>query len=313
MYIDPQTQELLNLSQDEFNILLYIFVPLEALSIILSGFVCITFIVFKNKFPARLVMCMALSIFFNHIVDIWLLFTGPRLFYDETLCTVQGALEQFASIGSVIWWFCITVNVCLSFVLRRTMHKFEKIFHFSYWVICAVTVCLSIERIGAPQGLLCWVTEGEWQFMLYYGPVGFFLVIGGGFHIATVYKITKVNSWLKKTTRSSNTSEIIPMYIFRQTIFISWFFLIYFFFFTHRIYIYVQHVNQNVDEAFFLTVCAIIAQSSQGIFVFIIFGMKKAHWRLWKAKITLGISRSKYDQISSEGSQKQISPKTTHV
>jgi len=274
MYIDSHIQQQLNVTQAEFNLLYSIYIPLEISSIILCGFVCITYAVFQNKFPARLVLSMSLFVLLNNVADIWILFAGTRLFYDKTMCFAQGLLEQLAAIGGVVWWLCISVNMSCSFTLGVRTQPYEKYMHAACWVICIITLVFSIPHIGV-AGLWCWINVPVWQFILFFGPMAFCLCIGGIFQFATIYKIYKINKL------RVHKSEVVPFHIMRQVIFVCWYFGLFLFFGMHRVYIW---YNNNVCP-FYFVVPAVIAESSQGFFIFIIFGMRKKNWILWKEKI----------------------------
>jgi len=233
MYIDPKILQKLNITQTQFNKLYNIFLPLELLSIVLCLFVCITYIVFKNKFPARLVLSMSSFVLLNNVTDIWIVFTGSELYFESHACYAQGLLEQLAGIGCVVLWLCISVNMFFSFILGVKTQIYERYMHICCWLFCIITVGLSVPYIGI-SALWCWIDVPVWQFTLYYGPMAVSLLIGGGFQIATVYTILKMNK------QRVNKTEI-PMHILRQIIFVSWFFLLFLFFFcAQAIYFFVS-------------------------------------------------------------------------
>lgn len=78
------------LTQQEFDISYYLYVILSMFSFVLATFVCATYYLFKNKFPSRLILCMAACVWLNHACAFFLLFGGSRLYTDEGLCLSQG-------------------------------------------------------------------------------------------------------------------------------------------------------------------------------------------------------------------------------
>jgi len=234
---------------------------------------------------------MSLFVLLNNTTDIWIVFEGSELYYESQACYVQGLLEQLAGIGCVVWWLCISVNMFFSFILGVKTQIYERYMHIGCWLCCILTVALSDPYIGVAS-LWCWIDAPKWQLMLYYAPMAASLCIGGGFHIATIYK------FLKMSKLRVNKTEL-PVHILRQIIFVGWFSLLFLFFCIHRLYIYLY--NNDICP-FYLVVPAMTAEASQGCFVFLIFGLRAEHWAMWRDKFSLyccSNKRQRYEPIGS--------------
>jgi len=262
------------LSAHQYDISYYLYIILSVLSFVLVSFVCATYFLFKNKFPSRLILCMCCCIWVNHASAFILLFGGIKLYTDSYVCHTQGILNQLCSIGNVLWWLCITGNLYLSFILEIKTYLYEKYMHLCCWgVVVITTIAPAIHGIGV-VGVWCWISNKRFQFVFYYGPMAISCAVGGVLYAFTMWNIRK----MRKRAVGKSTNTVVPIYIFRQTIFVAWFFVMFVFMFAHRLTILI--IGDKVPYG--LVVVHVIAQSSQGCFVFLIFGMRLEHLTMWR-------------------------------
>jgi len=269
--MNPGTDVLaeLNLTATQFNIIYYIYVSLSFISLFFAILVCLTYILFKNKFPSRLTLYLALCIALGHVTGLFIVVAGAHLYDNVFICVFQGVLNQFSGVSTLLWWLCMTVNHYLSLVLELKTKKYEKYMHGFCWLTSlTATLTPALAQPMRPLGLWCWINDPVWQILSYYLIMAICCCVGG-----ILWALTLRN--LQKTTQNRNKEQSV--YVLRQAIFISWFFVIFVFMAVHRTYVAVKQKGY-----FDLELPHVIAEASQGLLVFCIFGLRIEYYHMWK-------------------------------
>jgi len=124
-------------------------------------------------------------------------------------------------------------------------------------------------------GLWCWITNAKWQFLVYYDVMCMCCLIGGGLWCIILYHINQI----RRQFISTSMASAMPVYIVRQTCFVIVFFLQFTFMAGHRLYIALE---PNHTSPFGLALAHVVAYSTQGFMLFLIFGCRKVNFKYWK-------------------------------
>jgi len=278
MQVGQDVLDKLHLTADEFNTLYLTFVSLSVISLILCVFVAITYIVFKNTFPARIILFMSVCVSITHLSDLAILFEGPKLYNDHAACFLQGLVLQFSAVSTVLWWSCITVNLYVSFILGHPPSDFERSMHLICWPFSLLfTIIPAATKSYGVVGLWCWINEPIQQFTFYYLELAVCLITGVFIWGSSISKVLK----MRERSLTLSVRNYIPHYVVRQIVFAVWLFFVFAFMFTHRVYDHFTKSKGRFDYQ--LEVAHVIGLCSQGIFVFLIFGLKREHWDNWRS------------------------------
>jgi len=273
--IDPELIPNSGFNEHEFDILSIILTTLGGFSFILGLTTCLTYLLFKKDKTSRFILCMSVCITCTHFIELGILFNGDELLRGGSLCFFQGMLEQYFAVCAVLWWFCITLNMYLSYTLVFKKIVFAPYMHLFCWLTAlALTVAPAVKNQFGIVGLVCWIVRPVWQFFMYFAVMGAICVIGGSLWLITAIKILKMRQRLFNRA----TSDAIPKYIIRQLIFICWFLLLFGFMFTHRLYIAIS----GHKTPFGLAIIHTLFESTQGSFLFMFFVLSKdglSHWK----------------------------------
>jgi len=274
---DPQILEGYDLDEDHWLALCHILIITATFAFILSTFVCVSYALFKYKYPARLIAYFSFCTAASAVSLLTLSLSGGRVLANSYACTAQGAVNQFFSISTILWWVCISVNLYCSFVKNKKINNYEFHMHVICWggALIASTAPSAAGEMKV-VGLWCWIHDWPWQVLAYYAIMGACWVIGAGLWTSVIMFMLKMSKRYKSSDRSAVSVQVI-----RQAMFVLWFLVIFCFMFVHRIYI-----HATGKSPFPLMMMHVTAMASQGIFVFIVFGLRYEILWFWRNLIT---------------------------
>jgi len=262
------------LSPPHWQLACHILIALSFFSFVLGAFVFFSYLLFKHKFPSRLITYFSLSTSLNGCTFLVLSWTEGNVLISTTGCITQGIINQFFASSVIIWWFCITINLYATFVKNRKIAHYEVYMHIICWGgALLMTIFPAMADQMKPVGLWCWVSEFWWQVGAYYFIMGICCLLGGLMWISIIVSITSLTQRYKFSDRSA-----VSVHVIRQSLFIIWFLIIFCFMFFHRFYF---HIHGGIP--YWLLLVHLTAMSSQGIFVFLIFGLRSEIFHFWQS------------------------------
>lgn len=272
-----------NSTETEFNMLepgrwelaCHILIILSLLSFVLGSFVFFSYLLFKHKFPSRLITNFSLTTSLNACTFLVLSWTEGGVLTSKSGCTSQGIINQFFASATMLWWLCITINLYATFVKNKKILHYETYMHIFCWGgALAMTIPPVIMDNISAVGLWCWITNFWLQIGCYYLIMGICCAIGGFMWVSIIVSITSLTQRYKFSDRSA-----VSVHVIRQSLFVIWFLIMFCFMFFHRFFVW----HKRGHTPYWLLLIHLIAMSSQGLFVFLVFGLRLEIFHFWQA------------------------------
>jgi hypothetical protein len=246
---------------------------LSGTSLICSLFVIITYLLFKRKTTARIILNLSFCSFFLSIAVII-----PDQFSNEILkklCIVQGTLFQFFVTFFLSMYLLLTFHLFVwSFTLDiSVLHVYESIF----WIICLIgslistSIPLFLNKIGRGNRNHCWIKHDDitWEIISLYIPSVIVFLFSLVMWTRILY--TFIN-FIKKGKFSFLESGF---HIGRHILFLSLFLIIFVIFGLEAV------ITYHYGEMFILTLFDTIALSTHGIIILLFYGLNLNNLKYW--------------------------------
>jgi len=146
------------------------------LSILCSGFLLITFLLFGDKktrtYPIKLIMYLSIAIMIGFFF--YLIFNQPAIALNPGACFFVGLMMHYGFMANFFWTFCIAFNFYRMIVAQdRDTESYEKWYHIVSWGVPAIGIIIvgALKQYGR-LGVLyeCWIKSGIAVLVAFYIP-----------------------------------------------------------------------------------------------------------------------------------------------
>ncbi|XP_052218131.1 cyclic AMP receptor-like protein A [Dreissena polymorpha] len=166
-------------------------------AISLIGCIFSIFVIWLYKryiaFSQRLIMYMGIA-----GLGMSIAFLMGSLHPDGVLCDFQAYLMTVFEWGVLLWISCVTFNLTINVLWKKTTEKYEWLYHVVCWGLALSIACVPfIGNHYGPAGAWCWVVEDwRWRLGIWYGPqiVALFILMIVYIYISCVLS-RKVSTW----------------------------------------------------------------------------------------------------------------------
>lgn len=135
------------------------------LSILCSGFLIITFLIFGDPktrtYPIKLIMYLSVALIIGFLF--FLIFDQPAIVLNEGACFFVGLMMHYGFLANFCWTFCIAFNFYRMIVAQdRDTQSYEKWYHLASWCtpLIGVIIIGALREYGRLRSrFVCWIKD----------------------------------------------------------------------------------------------------------------------------------------------------------
>ncbi|KAF2076101.1 hypothetical protein CYY_002615 [Polysphondylium violaceum] len=180
---------------------------LSILSMVGSFYLFFTFIIINKKRTRydKMHSFFVLSVFGMSVSGSIVAFAGgPKILcptpdriavFEDSICSAQGFLFQFFSIGAIIWWSYSAFDL---YMTVRTINRPLKLMKFVIPIAFVIQTVFSVIPLATKRyrmirgNMDCWLHGTKYQNGLFWIPLGICLTVGSVFICLVIYEIYKI-------------------------------------------------------------------------------------------------------------------------